>query len=532
MKSTSILTLTLLICLHASGQRLEPEIKWGKEFDAPKRSSLNDIIGYDGTGIYAIKERYVFGGPVKYTLEHYDQNFIPIRSFDLDLKEDGRECFVEKVLQLNSRLYLFSYFPNSKSKKNILYVQEIDKRTLKPDDKKLKIAEIDFTGESRYNSGDFQVRVSRDSSKLLISYMLPYEKYEPEGFGLHVLDDQLQPLWNKEIKLPYENQLFDIESFKVSNDGDVYLLGLIYNDRRISKRKGAANYKYQVFAYMDNGETLKEYPVSLPDKFLTDMQIEVLGNKNLICAGFYSEKGTYSIRGTYFLTIDGTTKEIKTTSFKDFGIDFITQNMTEGEANRTKRREERGNENELYEYDLDKLIVGRDGGAMLFGEQYFIQRVTYQRRMAGMSGASSMMQTYTTTHYYYNDIIAVKIDPSGQIEWAEKIAKRQHTTEDGGFYSSYTMAIIKGQICFIFNDNPKNITYNGSGRVFNYHGGHEAIVTMVSLDPSGKQIRQPLFNSGDMEVIVRPKVCEQITSRDIILFGQRRKTQQFARISF
>jgi hypothetical protein len=529
MNKKSIINLFLILCFFSSAlnaQKLDPNVKWGTEFNAPKRSSLNDIVGFDQTGIYAIKERFVFGGSVRYTLEHYDQKFVPTRSFDLDLKEDGRECFVETILQLNNNLYLFSSCPNSKTKKNVLSVQQISKSTLKPEEAKQKIAEIDFTGESRFNSGDFSIRVSRDSSKLLVSYTLPYEKNEPEGFGLHVMDSQLKPLWNREIKLPYENQLFDIESFKVGNDGDVYLLGLIYNDRRISKRKGAPNYKYQVFAYMDKGATLKEYPVSLEDRFLTDMQIEVLGNKNLICAGFYSEKGTYSIRGTYFLTIDGDTKAIKTKSFKEFGIDFITQNMTEGEANRTKKREERGAENELYEYDLDKLLVGRDGGAMLMGEQYFRKTTTHTTRMNGM------VQTYTTTHFYYNDIIAVKINPSGQIEWAEKIAKRQHTTDDGGFYSSYTMAIIRGQICFVFNDHPKNISYTGTGRVYNYYGGQESIVVMVSLDPAGRQVRQPLFRSADVEVIVRPKVCEQITSTDIILFGQRRKTQQFARVSF
>lgn len=507
------------------GQQLEPRVRWGKEFNAPKRSSLNDIIGYDNSGIYAIKERYGFG-TTKFTLDHYNNDFTPSKSFDLDLEEDGKDCFVEEILQLKGKLYLFSSFPNSRTKKKILSIQQIDKASLKPETRKRKIAEIDFTGESKTNSGQFSVKVSRDSSKILVVYQVPFEKNEPEGFGFHVFTNTFEPLWEKDVIVPFENELFDIESIKVDNDGDVFLLGLIYKDKRKSKRKGTPNYKYQVFAYLEKGKTLKEYPVSLEDRFLTDMQIEILSNKNLICSGFYSEKGTYSIRGTYFLTVDSKTKDIKTKSFKEFGIDFITQNMTEGEADRTKRKEKRGGENELYEYDLDKLLVGKDGGAMLLGEQYFVKTVTQTRMVNGM------MQSYSTNHFYYNDIIAVKINPEGQIEWAEKIAKRQHTAEDGGFFSSYTMSIVKGKICFIFNDNPKNIAYNGVGRVFNYRGGKESVVTLVSLDPSGKQTRRPLFTSVDVDVIIRPKVCEQITSNDIILFGQRRKTQQFAQVSF
>jgi hypothetical protein len=526
MKTRFLLTLVgAFISLICHSQELQPNVQWGKEFSAPKRSSLSDIVGFDKTGIYAIKERYGFGTR-RYTLEHYDHDFKPTKAFDLDLKEDGKDCLVETILQLKGKLYLFSSVPDTRTKRNTLSVQEINKETLKPENTKNRIAEINIETGSRRNSGNFDIKVSRDSSKVLIFYAMPYEKNEPESFGFYVLNSALQPIWNKEVKIPFENQLFDIESFRVDNDGDVYILGLIYNDKRKKKRAGAPNYKYQVFAYRDKGKTTSEYPVALEDKFLTDMQIEILNNKNIVCAGFYSNKGTYSIRGTYFLTIDPASKQIKTKSFKEFGIEFITQNLTENQAAKTKRKEEKGEEMEMYEYDLDKLIVGKDGSAMLLGEQYFVQVVTSSMMMNGR------MQTYSTTHYYYNDIIAVKISPKGEIEWAEKIAKRQHTTEDGGFYSSYAMAIVKGHICFIFNDNPKNLGYDGTGKIANYRGSVESVITMVSLDPTGKQTRKALFKGPNIEVIARPKVCEQITSNDLILFGQRKKTQQFARLTF
>ncbi|HYG02029.1 MAG TPA: hypothetical protein VD927_06255 [Chryseosolibacter sp.] len=524
MKLT-LLAFLVQFCFSAGAQKSEPKVIWGTEFKAPKRSSLDDIVGWDYTGIYALKARYGFNS-AKYTLEHYDKKFNPTRSYDLELRQDGVEGKVELILQLRNKLYLFSSFPDSKTKKRILSVEEIDKKTLQPSGEKQKIAEIDYAGELRSNSGSYQVKVSRDSSKLLIVYNLPFKKNEPEAIGMTVLSDNLKPMWNKEIKLPFEDELFDLESYRVDNDGDVYLLGLIYNEKRKSKRRGAPNYKYQIFAYRDKGKTVKEYPVMLSDKFITDMQIEVLNNKNLICAGFYSAKGTYSIRGTYFLTIDAKTKDIKTKSFKEFGIDFITQNMTEGQAEKAKRKEEKGQENELYEYDLDRLIVGKDGSAILLGEQYYVTTQTHTSFVNGRT------QSYTSTHFYYNDIIAVKVDPSGKIEWSEKIAKRQHTVDDGGFYSSYTMAIVKGQLCFIFNDDPRNVSYSGVGKVVNYRGGKESLVMLVTLDQKGKQRRQPLFSSADLEVITRPKVCEQITNNEVILFGQRRKTQQFASVTF
>lgn len=503
-------------------QQKNPVVKWGNEFKSSSRASLSDIVGHDDTGIYAIKVR----GVRNYTLEHYDLNLSPTRSLDLDFKENGINCKVEAILQLNNKLYLFTSLPHNKTKKNTLSVQEINKKTLVPEAKKQAIATIDFSGENIYNSGTFQIETSRDSSKLLVISNPPNNKNEPEVFGLSVVDDKFQLLWNKEVKLPYGNNLLDLETFRVDNDGDVYLLGLIYNERRKSKRHGAPNYKYQVFAYRDKGTSLKEYPISLPDKFITDLQIEVLGNKDLICAGFYSKQGTFSIRGTYFLTVDANTKEIKSKSVKEFGIDFITSDMRERQAQKTKRKEAKGEEAELYEYDLRRLLVGKDGSAILLGEQYFVRTFTSTSTMNG-----SRMTT-SDDHYYYNDIIAVKIDPSGQIKWAEKIAKYQHSIDDEGFFSSYTTAIVNGNICLIFNDNPKNVGYTGNGKLYNFSRGAESLVVMVTLDQTGKQERKPLLGTFDAEVITRPKVCEQIKNNEVILFGQRRKTQQFARVTF
>lgn len=524
-----ILTIVFLCFLisHLQAQNLDFKVKWGKEFKAPSRSSLNDIIGHDASGIYVVKERFRsgFSGSNDYTLEHYDNNFSPTKSFDLDIEEEGSQAHVDYLLHLNSKIFMFYSIADQKSKLNTLFVREIDKSTLQPKPEKKKIGEIDYKGKSKRNSGRFYFRVSRDSSKVMVVYSLPYEEDEPEAFGFNVLDDNLNSIWQKDISIPYLDKLFDIESFRVDNEGNAYLLGLVYKDKRKSKRNGQPNYNYEIFAYRDKGTTAKQYSVRLEDRFLSDMQIEILDNHNIICAGFYSAKGTFSIRGTYFLVVDAGTKEIKTKSFKEFDINFITQNMTEREAKKAARQEEKGGEIELYEYDLDKLLVGKDGSAILIGEQYFMRTVNSSTMINGM------MSTRTTYHYYYNDIITVKIDPSGQIQWAQKIPKAQHTVNDGGFYSSYTMAIVKGKICFLFNDSPKNLEADTKGRPANYNA-NKSVVVIVSLDQNGNQTKQPIFNAVDAEVIMRPKVCEQITNKEVILFGQRKKNQQFARMVF
>lgn len=528
MKST-ITFILLAMAISLFSQSSPVKIQWGKEFTASRTSTVADIIGYDNTGFYVLKDkaRTLFGSSTL-SLDKFDKNMNPAKSIELELVEGGKKSYLEYLIHLDGRLLMFTSFPDQKTKNNLLFVQPVNKQTLLPDNnKKAKLAEINYEGNSKRNSGSFNFRTSNDSSKVLIFYTLPYDFNEPEKFGFLVVDKDMNLLWKKNIMLPYRDELFDIETIKIDNYGNVYVLGLMYKDKRKTKRKGAANYEYKVLAYTNNGEVTSEYAVGLPNKFLTDMQIGIRANKDIVCAGFYSEEGKLSIRGTYFLSIDAKTKEIKTKSFKEFDIDFITQNMTEREANKAKRKEEKGQEVELFEYDLDKLIVRSDGGAMLIGEQYFVKTVTFTQM-----GNGGRMTTTTVTHYYYNDIIMVNIDPTGNIDWAIKVPKRQMSMDDGGFYSSYAMAINKDKIYFVYNDNPDNLDYTGTGRVRNStSAGRNQVVMVATVNSKGEMTRKPL-HAGIAEVIMRPKVCEQISYSEMILFGQRRKTQQFGMISF
>lgn len=521
-----LIFLLVLVSMGAIAQQSPLKVKWGKEFTAPRNSTVADIIGYDPSGFYVVKAQS--GGLFSSSsllLDRFDNSLNPSKSIELELTEEGKKSYLEEIVHLDGKLLMFTSYPNQRTKLNALFVQPVNKQTLLPDNtKKQKLAEINYEGNSKRNSGSFSFRLSQDSSKVLIFYSLPYDYRDPEKFGFLVMDKNLNVMWKKDITLPYRDDLFDVESFKVDNYGNVYLLGLLFKDVRRAKRNGEANYQYKVLAYTDDGANETEYAVSLPNKFLTDMQIGIRSNKDIVCAGFYSDNGTLSIRGTFFLSIDAKTKEIKTESFKEFDIGFITQNMTERQAEKAKRREERGQEQELYEYDLDKLIVRSDGGALLVGEQYFVKTVTYTSYINGRPS------TRTVTYFYYNDIIVVNINPDGNIAWTVKVPKRQTSVNDGGFYSSYAMAINKDKIYFVFNDNPDNLDYTGVGRVQETVLRNQ-VVTVASVNAKGEMKRQ-LLGAGAGEVIIRPKVCEQTSYSEMLLFGQRRKTQQFGKIEF
>jgi hypothetical protein len=522
VKQIFILAIFFL-AISGKAQELNFSVKWGKEIEAPRRSWLNDIVGYDASGIYAVKASDdFFSKDYEFTLEHYDTEYSLTKSFDLEIVEGKQKAKINKTIYLKNKLFVFYTIIDQKNGKNTLFAKELDKQTLQPKEGNKTIRQFNSWGKNKNTNSKSYFRFSKDSSKVLVAFGLPYNEGEPESFGFVVLNHQMDILWQKNIQIPYKDELMDIKSFRVDNQGNAYLLGAVYKEKRKDKRKGLPNYNYEIFACRDNGNTIKQYPIALDDRFLTDMQIEILDSQSIICAGFYSEKGTVSIKGTYFLVLDANDKSIKTKSFKSFELDFITQNLSDKEVKKTMRKQDRGNEPELYEYDLDKLLIGKDGSAILIGEQFFVRT----DRSFISSGAS-----ITTQHYYYNDIIAVKISPLGEIMWTQKIPKSQHTVDDGGFYSSYALAIVNGKICFIFNDSPKNIGMTKQERPANYVPTG-SVVVIASIDQNGNLMKQPIFNSTDLAVITRPKVCEQISNHEVILFGQRKKSQQFALVTF
>ena len=529
-KATILLSIVMyLSCsLIAQVKSTKVDIEWGPEQKESKKSTLADIIGYDETGFYALKTQIKnLGFSALITLEHFNNELGKTKSVEIELKEKKYDKKLEGLYLLNNKLYLLTSLKDKKTKINKLYVETIDKQTLLLNGDSKEIATIDYANHRKFNAGTFNYKLSRDSSKVLIYYNLPYEKGASEKFGFQVYDNELNKLWEKEIELPYKEELFEVENYRVANDGNVYLLGVIFKDKRRVKRHGEPNYKYQVLSYTDKGNKLTEYPIEVEDHFLTDMIITINEDKDIVCGGFYSAKGTFTVKGSYFLKIDDETKEIKAKSFNEFGIDFITQNMTERQEKKSNKKAEKGKKPELYKYFLDEIILKDNGGAVLIGEQFYIVSVarTYTNPNGGIT-------TTYTNHYYYNDIIVVNMGADGNIVWTEKIPKRQVSVNDGGFFSSYTITVVNDKMYFVFNDNPKNLEYTGEGKIYNFNRGRESLVVLVELDKNGNQTREAIFSAKEAEVLIRPKVCEQISNTELILFGQKKKAHKFARVTF
>lgn len=498
-------------------------ISWGEELKEPAGTLITKVIDANTAGFHVLRQKTE--GSLAYEavyVEHYDSNMKLRRSEELDLKYKGKRRDFEDVIKIGGQLYLFTSFNNQAQKKNYLFYQSLSPR-LQPSKDLVKIAEIDARNKEK--EGAFHLLLSRDSSRVLLYNQLPNNKREPERFALRVFDNQLRELWSRDITLPYTDQQFSVEDYRIDNDGNVYLMGVLYIDGVRERRRGRPNYQYIVLAYTRDGGDAQEYRITLGEKFITDLAFRVADDKRLVFAGFYSEKGTYSIKGTCFFRIDPQTKEIQNVNLKEFEFEFRTEFMTNGEMQRAARAEASGDvgrQPELYRFSLDELILRSDGGAVLVAEQYYV----YERVYRMWDG--TLRYDY---FYNYNDIIVVNIRPDGSIEWATRIPKRQETYNDGGYFSSYAMSIVRDKLYFIFNDNSRNFEDDGNNRLYNFNG-RNSVIALAELRKDGQLRLYPLAFNRDAGTITRPKICKQIGSRRMMVYGERGRSYRFANLEF
>lgn len=526
MKFWPITALLLFLPLWTYAQQFEmpAKVTWGDELKEPSGSSIYKVVSAGANGFYALRRKgndYNPGGELFFEFYDIDGKFK--RSESYELKYSGKKLDYEDFILLNGQLYLLVSFNNQAKQKNYLFYHKINSR-LQPSGDLVKVGEVDAI--NRVREGGFDVAISRDSSHMLIYSQLPSKKDQPERFSLQVFDNQFQPLWSKDVVLPYGDGNFSVEEYRIDDTGNVYLLGVIYQDRSRVRRQGKPTYQYTIIAYSQQGQEVQEVRIDLQDKFITDLTFRPQRDGNLVCAGFFSEKNNYSIKGTYYLRLNALTKEVLESTTKTFDLDFLTEYMTEGASERAREAEERGDKDrapELYRYNLDELILRSDGGAVLVAEQYFV-RERFFRYWDG-----TMRIDY---FYFFNDIIVVNVRPDGEIEWTTRIPKRQETMNDNGIFSSYAMATVRDRFYFIYNDNIRNITSEGDrGNRYNLNS-RNAVVAITEVRKDGSQSTAPLFSNNDADIVTRPKVCRQTGSRRMLVYGERGRSFRFAKLEF
>lgn len=524
-KLTCILTLVISLSLAAQPKFDNYDVKVGPIFKMSKRSVPIKFIGNDEDGFYFYYGRGKWGNGKRifasfnYELKLQSELLLDQTSTAVDRWESvnifpfGNNY---NHIVTHSKMQSTSYPLSSRFKS--IYVQKIDQQRPSLGEKKLLTS---IPGTESYNS--FPIfNYAHDSTMILLSYAFSTHNVDNQLIGLHAYDTNWDLIWEKRVEIPYEEDLLDIRDYRLDKKENVYVLAKRFYNKRKEKVKGEVNYDYLIFKYSSEGlvDSIKVEP---DGKFAKDLRIEVDQDDNLIVAGFYSENKNVSAGGIFYLKLDGENADVMVESVREFDKEILTSNMTEGQIKRTERKIEKGKDVELPFFHIDDFVIDENGETKIIAEKRHIYTVTMY----------SPQGSYSTTHFDYGDVMVIEIDKNGEIEWVERVAKNQHTQNDGAIFSSYASAIYDDEVYLIYNDNAANLHYNGAGRIAGMTKGSATMVMINKVNSEGVSEKTALFDRADVNTRMRPELSYQVSDDEMLVFGyQELKNQRFILIKF
>ncbi|HTL83413.1 MAG TPA: hypothetical protein VL651_16975 [Bacteroidia bacterium] len=509
---SKFLSLLFLIPLFATAQI---DVNWGLPQKQIRKTELTTMLGEDSTGIYALRADLALFGSREPILERYKKSDMGLdysKHISMRLPSNV-ELESQSVFYLAGKFVVFGSTYDKIKNLNELYYCMLDDRGFVTKEWTV-VATI--AAEKESNSGSFFATLSNDYRHILLIINPPFEKASNEKYTLQLLDSDMNTSWTKDISPPYQDQFFSLDNYIVSTQGDVYMLATVSKDRSVmtrAQRRATPTYYHTVLIYDRSTDELVEYKVDLDPKFISDVKMTVNDSGDIICAGFYSNKSSNDVIGSFFMKIDKKTKEVVKQGTMDFSQDFLAEFMSPRKVKSGK---------ELANYDLKYLVLRDDGGAVLVAEQY------YEILVQNYDPASKMY-TYTY-YYYYNEIIVVSINADGQIAWEKKIPKYQVSRNDLGYYSSFSFAVSGDKMYFMFNDSPKNMDLKNGDKYKYMTNPKKSVAVLVTMDSYGNQQRQAMFSNDDLKIILRPKLFMQSSDTQLYLYGEKGSTFKLASV--
>jgi hypothetical protein len=518
MKKRTLLILLIFYTFLSKAQ--EYRVQWGNEEKIPRKSILKDVLAYDREHFYTLRYYY---DKEQYQIEKYSHRFQKEAFYDIPKETSGGVKNYEFAFQVADILYIFSSVINVERGKDELYMEKLNKKSMTIAEAPAKLGSISIPKTKSRVVGQYGYSISRDSSKILIYYSMPPILDVPERFILAVFNQKMEALWAEDISMTHMSIGFFAENFLIDDAGTVIVKGRKYF---LDSLKSCDDYdlkqiyKHHIAVYQNQGKEVFEVEIDSDDKHLFEMKVAIDLSNQLICAGFYSDSTNCTLDGSYFIKIDIPSKSIVRYNYEALPESFrLIEYQNNGIYSKRLLK--------LYESKLRDLIPKSDGSAILIAEQYYPQEYLLSTRIS-----CDGINYRPTSTYFHNDILLVNISESGSIEWTNKIAKRQLSLNDRGFFNSFAIMVKDNTLNFIFNEHNDNLKpVSGQLRTMFYKDKTNSHVALVSVDLMGKRKRTTLYFGNKYQILTIPKLSKQLAYNKLVIFGERRKVHRYAFLS-
>ncbi|HYG50027.1 MAG TPA: hypothetical protein VD905_03945 [Flavobacteriales bacterium] len=490
------------------------EITWGPVYETQKNANVKTIVSF-GNGFYIVKTVNSRKKQGIYIEKYAGENVTREKQafFNYPVFPNGKAQY-EKIIYRNGALIWYVNSFDRVNRKHELFSVKIDADLTAASNPEL----VDgYSMTSSRSLPGFTIHEATGRRFTMIARKFPYDKFSNEKYYLMMFDSTMKELWKKEIELPYANNLLDITDKLIDRKGNVHLLATLAPEKQkgdLFNRSMAAN-KYLLVSFYPAENKLKEFEINLDGKYITAVTAGMNPANNIAVGGFYSNSNSFTLAGTFYLTVSPETKQVLTLNQKPFEKEFLMEFMSERAANRGE---------ELTDFYFDHFILNADGSAMLVAEEYYKQTHTYFDPYNQLY--------YDNNTYNYNSIIVVKVNQAGEIAWTRKISKRQVSTTGYNEYFSYALAKGSNQLYIMFNDHSGNLKDRqvNAASVYGLTQNKYSAPVLVTLDSTGAGRKQRFYEADKERLTFLPSVSRRLND-DIYLIARQRKNKiQFGRL--
>jgi hypothetical protein len=501
-------------------QSAKLKITFSSEYENEKKDASVYYMFRDEKGnIYTIK-RAGFGvfATRKNYIEKYSPNLKQVFEKELVITQtEGNELNLVNAFTFGGKACIFASYFNKVKEKRYLFVMKIEENGALT--KPLKIAEFD----SEKDRGYFEIKLSRDSSKLMVVALLPVDKKAlvlPIVFS--VLDNDFKELWKGKSSFPTEKEwgflsgtsyktIFD--NVTVDNKGRIFALIQVPRDKT-KKEKNDSESFYKMYIFENGAKESKKFTIDLNKKTIYACTLVPSSNPDeMIAVGTYSEnkqtgwftdnKGT---NGSFYFKINAQTGTISNKTVNPFSSKMF-EFMKLDEKDQQKGK------------GIDNLVllftsISANNNVLLSLSQ------DYEEEYVDAKGR------YVRTIYNSKTMFNIKYDASGKIMYQNYIPKSLESSSST-FGMHHILAPIGERYAMIFNDHQKNSekkleTYRSMSTA--RPGSDRTVARLVSVDEKGRRKISTLFGKKDEDFVLQPYIELQYAPGVIITMAELGQT--------
>lgn len=351
------------------------------------------------------------------------------------------------------------------------------------------------TGEDR-----LYFTTSTNRNKMLM-FIMKDKNRENEEFSYFVFDKDSPKLQEQKILLNYPDNKITVKQALISNQGNLVILAKYYE---MNKVKSPYDYEFILINYNDSTQQTSETKIKTGGKYVVDLFAKIDNEENIYCAGFYSEKNTYSLKGVVFKKYELQSQIEKISTIEAFPQDFLANFLTQKQIQKGR---------ELQDFYMDKMYLGSDGGVLLLAENFYVSTYSNFNYSFSYYGTPNY-----TTMYNFGEVIAISVSGNGEINWTSVLKKYQQGSSK--LELSYFPVVTSSGIWIYYKTYKKKLGTNIYGSLIDHEG---AIYKS-----------KPLFAEYQKFVTFYRPYCEQISNNEALFlyYQQKKKAFNITKVSF